>query len=107
MTTAQENAQVSLPSITSNEVFAIVDQMLTDNGETTVKLNEANLTIAGKTDTGAVFVSHIFVGHDDTGVIADARNDWNDFDYFNEVANQIRPLTVCAEHTHTEPTEAQ
>ena len=95
--TAQVNAQSEAPAITLNETLDIVKGFLDDNGETPVTFKQFDVCIAAKTNTDATFVANITVRAGGEYPEAEGMSSWNDFDYYNQVSQEIQAKTVCPE----------
>ena len=94
MSDAQENATSTPPeSFDVPTTLAILGDFLTDNGTMPIDLKRANFTIAGETVSGATFVSHVHISPADSY----GYSNWNDFDYFNNVAAEIEGKAECPE----------
>lgn len=95
MSTAQENATVE-PSVGTYDVdqtLLILRGFLTDNDTMPLNLKRSDITIAGETESGAVFVSHVSISPEDTY----GYSNWNDFDYYKDVSNAIQEKGTCPE----------
>ena len=95
--TAQVNAQSEAPTITLNETLDIVKGFLDDNGETPVTFKQFDVCIAAKTNTDATFVANIAIREGVVFPEGEGSTSWNDFDYYNQVAQEIQAKTVCPE----------
>ena len=94
---AQLNAQSEAPTLTLVETLDIVKGFLDDNGETPVTFKQFDVCIAAKTNTDATFVANLTIRPGVEYPEAEGMVSWNDFDYYNQVAQEIQAKTVCPE----------
>lgn len=93
--TAQLNAQSEVSTLTLDETMEIVKGFITDSGEFPVTFKQFDVCIAAKTNTDATFVANITIRPSGEYPEADAMSSWNDFDYYNQVSNEIQSKTIC------------
>lgn len=94
MSNAQENATAVTPeTFDVPKTLEILSGFLTDNGSLPLKLKRTDFTIAGETDTGATFVSHVSISPAESF----GYSSWNDFEYYKEVAESIQEKGTCPE----------
>lgn len=72
-------------TISLNAALAQVEGYIDDGREGGLNLKQAQIMVAGETETGATFVSHIDIKPEQTI----ATSSWNDFDFYQAAAATI------------------
>ena len=95
--TEQVNAQLEPTPFTMDEALGIVKALFTGNDEPTPTFKQFDVCIAAKTNTDATFVANIAIREGVVFPEGEGSTSWNDFDYYNQVAQEIQAKTVCPE----------
>lgn len=94
---AQLNVQSEAPTFTLDEALKIVKGFLDDNGETPVTFKQFDVCIAAKTNTDATSVTNLTIRPGGPYLEAKSMSSWNDFDYYNQVSQEIQARAVSPE----------
>ena len=99
---AQLNAQSEAPTLTLGETLDIVKGFLDDNGETPVTFKQFDVCIAAKTNTDATSVTNLTIRPGGPYLEAKSMSSWNDFDYYNQVSQEIQVRAVSPKRKRDE-----